>query len=86
MRFKEFNRLNIRIDKKWFLKKFNVDLYFDIQNALAYSVDGPAFIDVVRDSEGNPVINPNITSQYLTTTLPNSSGTVLPSVGFIFEF
>jgi hypothetical protein len=86
MLFKEFNRLNVRIDKKWFLKKFNVDLYFDIQNALAYSVDGPAFIDVVRDSEGNPVINPNITSQYLTTTLPNSSGTVLPSVGFIFEF
>ena len=85
-RYGGFNRLNIRIDKKWFLKKFNVDLYFDIQNALAYSVQGPAFIDVVRDDQGNPIVNPDIPSQYLTTTLENNNGTILPSLGFIFEF
>jgi hypothetical protein len=68
------------------LKKFNIDLYFDIQNALAYSVQGPAFIDVVRDDQGNPIVNPDIPSQYLTTTLENNNGTILPSLGFIFEF
>mgnify|MGYP000686784494 CR=1 FL=1 len=86
-RLGEFDRLNIRIDKKWFLKKVNIDLYFDLQNALAYKVAGPDFIDVVRDSDGNPVINPDKPWQYQTTTLPNvNGGTVLPSVGFIFEF
>ena len=83
----EFDRLNIRIDKKWFLKKVNIDLYFDLQNALAYKVAGPDFIDVVRDGDGNPVINLDKPWQYETTTLPNvNCGTVLPSVGFIFEF
>ncbi|MFM1884556.1 MAG: hypothetical protein RL168_740 [Bacteroidota bacterium] len=85
-RLGEFDRLNIRIDKKWFLKKVNIDLYFDLQNALGYSVQGPDFIDVVRDADGNPVINPDKPWQYQTTTLSNVSGTVLPSVGFIFEF
>jgi len=86
-RLGEFDRLNVRIDKKWFLKKVNIDLYFDLQNALAYSVAGPDFIDVVRDADGNPVINPDKPWQYQTTTLPNvNGGTVLPSVGFIFEF
>ncbi|MDA8787629.1 TonB-dependent receptor [Schleiferiaceae bacterium] len=86
-RLGEFDRLNIRIDKKWFLKKVNIDLYFDLQNALAYKVAGPDFIDVVRDNDGNPVINPDKPWQYQTTTLPNvNGGTVLPSVGFIFEF
>jgi len=86
-RLGEFDRLNIRIDKKWFLKKVNIDLYFDLQNALAYKVAGPDFIDVVRDGDGNPVINPDKPWQYQTTTLPNvNGGTVLPSVGFIFEF
>ncbi len=86
-RLGEFDRLNVRIDKKWFLKKVNIDLYFDLQNALAYKVAGPDFIDVVRDADGNPVINPDKPWQYQTTTLPNvNGGTVLPSVGFIFEF
>ncbi|KRO74828.1 MAG: hypothetical protein ABR86_08495 [Cryomorphaceae bacterium BACL23 MAG-120924-bin60] len=86
-RLGEFDRLNIRIDKKWFLKKVNIDLYFDLQNALAYKVAGPDFIDVVRDGDGNPVINLDKPWQYQTTTLPNvNGGTVLPSVGFIFEF
>jgi len=86
-RLGEFDRLNVRIDKKWFLKKVNIDLYFDLQNALAYKVAGPDFIDVVRDGDGNPVINPDKPWQYQTTTLPNvNGGTVLPSVGFIFEF
>lgn len=81
-----FNRLNLRIDRKWFLKRFNLDLYFDIQNALAQSVAGQPFIDVVRDTEGNPVTDPNNPDSYLTTTIPNSIGSPLPSVGIIFEF
>jgi hypothetical protein len=81
-----FNRLNVRIDKKWFFNRFNLDLYFDIQNALGQSIEGQPNIDVVRDDQGNPVTDPNNPDSYLTTTLPNDIGTVLPTLGVIFEF
>ncbi len=85
-RVEGFNRLNVRIDKKWYFNRVNLDLYFDIQNALGQSVEGQPFIDVVRDDQGNPVTDPNNPNAYLTTTLPNSTGTVLPTLGVIFEF
>jgi hypothetical protein len=81
-----FNRLNMRIDKKWYFDKFNFDLYFDIQNALAQKVEGQPFIDTVKDDNGNSVTDPNDPTRYLMTTLPNISGTVLPSIGLILEF
>lgn len=81
-----FNRLNMRIDKKWYFDRFNFDLYFDIQNALAQKVEGQPFIDTVKDDNGNSVTDPNDPTRYLMTTLPNVSGTVLPSIGVIFEF
>ena len=85
-RFGEFDRLNIRVDKKWFFKKWNLDLYMDVQNALAYKLDGPAFIDVVRDAEGNPIVDPNNSTQYLTKFLDNTQGIVQPGIGIIVDF
>ncbi|KAB2809921.1 TonB-dependent receptor [Phaeocystidibacter luteus] len=81
-----FNRLNLRIDKKWFFERFNLDLYFDVQNALAQSVQGQPFLLPETDANGDPVVDPNDNSKYLMTTLPNETGTVIPSVGLIFEF
>ena len=85
-RFGEFYRLNIRVDKKWFFKKWNLDLYMDVQNALAYKLEGPAFIDVVRDAEGNPIRDPNNSTQYLTKFLDNTQGIVQPGIGIIVDF
>ncbi len=85
-RFGEFDRLNIRVDKKWFFKKWNLDLYMDVQNALAYKLEGPAFIDVVRDAEGNPIVDPNNPTQYLTKFLDNTQGIVQPGIGIIVDF
>ena len=85
-RFGEFDRLNIRVDKKWFFKKWNLDLYMDVQNALAYKLEGPAFIDVVRDAEGNPIGDPNNSTQYLTKFLDNTQGIVQPGIGIIVDF
>jgi hypothetical protein len=85
-RFGEFDRLNIRVDKKWFFKKWNLDLYMDVQNALAYKLEGPAFIDVVRDAEGNPIRDPNNSTQYLTKFLDNTQGIVQPGIGIIVDF
>ncbi|MGA0109793.1 MAG: TonB-dependent receptor [Schleiferiaceae bacterium] len=85
-RFGEFDRLNIRVDKKWFFKKWNLDLYMDVQNALAYKLEGPAFIDVVRDAEGNPIVDPTNPTQYLTKFLDNTQGIVQPGIGIIVDF
>lgn len=85
-RLSGFNRLNIRIDKKWFFKNTSLDLYFDVQNALKQTVEGQPFIDVVRDANGNPVVDPSNPNSYQITRLENKSGTLLPSIGIILEF
>ena len=85
-RVNAFNRLNVRIDKKWFFDRINLNLYFDIQNALGQAVEGQPFIDVQRDDMGIPITDPNNPNSYIATTLPNSTGTVLPWVGIIVQF
>ncbi len=86
LRNPEFDRLNVRVDKKWYLKKSYINLYFDVQNVLASKIVSAPFIDVQRDAAGAPIVYPNDPTRYLTTELENASGTVLPSIGFIFGF
>ena len=85
-RFSNFNRVNVRIDKKWFFTDWNLDLFFDIQNLLAAAVQGPAVVDVARDVDGMAIINPNDPTRYELTQFPNESGTRLPTIGAIIEF
>jgi hypothetical protein len=85
-RLNNFNRVNLRIDKKWFFEKFNLNLFLDVQNLLGQALQGPAFIDVQRDAFGNPLTDPGNPARYLTTTLENSIGTALPSLGILFQF
>lgn len=86
LRFGNFNRINARIDKKWFFEKFNLNVYFDVQNLLGQALSGEPFIDTQKDALGNSLIDPNNSNRYLTTTLENSVGSLLPSVGLIFQF
>ncbi|GGH72184.1 MAG: TonB-dependent receptor [Bacteroidetes bacterium] len=86
LRLSSFNRLNIRVDKKWYLQRFNLDVYIDIQNALGSSIDGQPYLTPEVDANGDPVIDPNDNSKYLLKALPNAQGTVVPSIGLIFEF
>jgi len=85
-RVNAFNRLNVRIDKKWYFNSINIDIYLDIQNILGASVQGQANIDVQRDEDGIPIIDPNDNSKYLVKELENSTGSLLPTFGLIFEF
>ncbi|MFN5621028.1 MAG: TonB-dependent receptor, partial [Flavobacteriales bacterium] len=78
-----YQQLDIRVDKKWYLKRWTLDLYFDIQNATGYQTQLKPLLDVQRDALGNPVVNPNNPSQYLPNSIANTNGTVLPSVGII---
>ena len=80
-----YQQLDIRVDKKWYNKRWTLDLYFDIQNAFGYQTQLKPLLDVQRDALGNPVVDPNNPSQYLPNFIPNTNGTVLPSVGIIIE-
>ena len=80
-----FHQLDVRVDKKWYNKRWTLDLYLDIQNALGYETQLKPLLDVQRDALGNPVVDPNNSSQYLPNFIPNTNGTVLPSVGIIIE-
>jgi hypothetical protein len=80
-----YQQLDVRVDKKWYNKRWTLDLYFDIQNVYGYLTPLKPILDVQRDALGNPVVDPSNPSQYLPNSIPNTNGTVLPSVGIIIE-
>ena len=76
-----FSQLDIRIDKKWDFKKWNLDLFFDIQNALAQQQPSEPSFGLDRDELGN-VIQP----QSLIQIPVVNNGSVLPSLGIVINF
>jgi hypothetical protein len=86
-RFDAFNRLNFRITRKFYFDKFSLDIYFDVQNALGTSVEGPP--NYIPDPDANPptYTDPNTgIERYFLRELENSQGTAIPSIGLILEF
>ncbi|MFT7297720.1 MAG: hypothetical protein ACI81S_000903 [Sphingobacteriales bacterium] len=78
--------LDVRVDKKWFLKNLAVNAYIDIQNIYNFQAMGQPFLDVVRDDSGNPMEDPNNLGSYKLKEIENTNGTVLPSIGLMIEF
>lgn len=89
-RFAAFNRLNLRIDKKWFFPAWSLNLYFDVQNALGQSISGEPLLALQTDANGQPIIlnpgAPENEQRYATKFLDNETGTVIPSIGIIIQF
>ncbi|NBU92917.1 MAG: hypothetical protein EBS17_08785 [Flavobacteriia bacterium] len=81
-----FHQLNIRLDKKFFLDKFNMNFYLDIQNVYGYKAKLAPILLVQTDASGAPMVDPNNPSHYLTKTIQNTSGIVQPTLGIIIEF
>jgi hypothetical protein len=88
------NSLDIRIDKKWFFKKWSLNVYFDIENVTGNAVQLPALIlDRPKDENGTPVgsgiiVNPSAPKneqRYKLKTIDDAQGTLLPSVGVMVE-
>lgn len=90
VRFDNFNRLNVRVDKKWFFENWALNLYFDVQNLLGQSVDGEPLLSLNRGAQGNPIIlnpmDPAELQRYDTKLLENGNGTRIPSLGIIVQF
>ena len=71
------------IDKKWFFSKWNLNLYLDIENIYNNQASlAPSLIPVFAD-DGSIQVDPTDPTRYLLRELPNTSGTVLPTIGLI---
>lgn len=82
------HQLDIRVDKKWFFKKWNLNLYLDLQNLYAMAAAQPEILTVQRDAAGNPILDPASMnpSRYRMQYLNNNTGTLLPTLGIIIEY
>lgn len=79
------HNLDVRVDKKWYFEKWSLNLYFDVQNAYNFQAQGAPNLDVVRDAAGAPVPDPANLSYYQVQLIPNTLGTLLPSVGIVID-
>lgn len=85
-RLTPYHQLDVRLDKKWFFKKWNLNTYIDIQNLYIKKIPGAPILNVVRDANNNPVVNPSNPNYYQTYYIPNSLGNLTPSVGIVVQY
>jgi len=85
-RFPLTHGMDVRIDKKWYFKKWALNAYLDVQNIYNFQAKVQPYINVKRDAAGNPLTDPNNPGSYQVYLIENTSGTVLPSIGLMVEF
>ncbi len=84
-RLDPFNQLDIRVDKKYFFEQWSLMVYLDIQNVYNYKSKGQDNYVREKDDNGNFITTDNNT-KYVLRGIPNTSGTVLPTIGIMVEF
>jgi hypothetical protein len=85
-RYNTYHQLDFRIDKTWYLKRFSLNFYVDIQNLYASESIQQSYLIPSIDENGNRIIDPNNNSKYILEDIENSSGNVLPRFGVIIDF
>ena len=91
-RLAAFNASDLRIDKKWNFKKRSLDLYLDVTNW--YNAKEPAYPEYTfkRNADNTSFVTTDgkAIQQNGANAIPfllnNDSGSVLPTIGFIYEF
>lgn len=83
---KDFYQFDLRVDKKYPFRKFNLNVYLDIQNLTYNKYETQPQLVLDRDVEGQAQDMPGDPSRFKTKLLDNTSGNILPSIGIIFEF
>jgi hypothetical protein len=85
-RLKSFHSLDVRLDKKYFFPRIDLNFYLDIQNVYNFQSELPPILDLVRDANGQPLVDPSDPSKYLVKFIDNYTGTILPTIGVVVEF
>lgn len=84
-RYSPYHQLDLRVDKKYFFDKWSLMLYMDIQNVYNFQAKFQDNVLREKDAQGNFVLLDN-GSRYSLRNIPNTSGTVLPTIGIMVEF
>ena len=88
------NSFDIRVDKKWFFKKWNLNIYLDIENVNGNAIGFPDLIlDRPLDDNNMPIgngviVNPDAPigeQRYLLKEIGTAAGNALPSIGLQIE-
>jgi hypothetical protein len=87
LRLRSFNQLDIRADKGFYFKKWSLMLYVDVQNVLGSKADQPDIL-VNTQPDGSVIryVDNEGVERYKLRYIPNSAGTILPSIGIMVEF
>jgi hypothetical protein len=80
-RLNPFSKVDLRVDKKWSFNNWSLDLFFEIQNALAQKTPEEPQFGLKRNTDGT-IIEP----QELIQVNLKSEATILPSVGIVVNF
>ncbi len=87
--------LDLRVDKKWFFKKWSLNLYFDVENVTGNAVGADQLIlDRPLDENNRPIgpgviLNPDAPleqQRYRLKNINDAQGTVIPSIGVMVDF
>ncbi len=81
-----FYQLDIRATKKWFFKKWNFEIYVDIQNITNAKQKSSPSLRLLTDENGQALINPSNPSYYQTKFISTTNGTLLPSIGIVIGY
>jgi len=92
MELKAFHASDIRIDKKWNVKNFTLDIFLEVQNWYGsknaglpqYTFQRNADNTAFTTTDGQPIQQNG--SNAIALILPNLDKTVLPTIGLIVEF
>jgi len=84
-RTKSYHQLDIRIDKKFYFKKWNLNFYADVQNVYNYSGGVPPYLILDRDANFNPQVSPSKPNSYLLKEEEFKGSGIIPNVGVIIE-
>lgn len=83
-RLPAYHQLDLRVDKRFFFKKWTMDVFLEVQNLLGSNIPTIPLFDVERDSQsGNPL--PPENGIYNHVQIENSNSAILPALGLIFE-
>jgi hypothetical protein len=85
LRFSAFHQLDLRIDKAFYLNKITAKFYIDIQNLYNFQAEQQDIVVRKTDENGNYLTTDNGT-KYVLESIPNTTGTVLPTIGIILVF
>ncbi|MCH8902687.1 MAG: TonB-dependent receptor [Bacteroidetes bacterium] len=80
-----FHKMDLRIDKRFYFNKWNLNFFIDLQNFYSYEMQLSPYFDIQRDENDNFITDPNNSSSYQSYLLDNTTGRLIPIIGLNIE-